>query len=92
MRNAIGEDYPYIRYVKLLHFTVPTTQRLGSDTEVVVHTEFGFNGFRWTSITRGTDVLKAGEKAFADAYKYYILRVAREPSMGIQPPYEPPYA
>lgn len=74
LRLALTDQFPQINNIKLLHYTIPSTQQMGSDAEVVVYTEFGQNGERWTSIAKGGNQDEAGQNAIADAYKYYIWR------------------
>lgn len=85
LRRAVGEFYPEIHQIRLIRYGIPSTQKIGTDAEVIISTEYGSNGDRWTSIARGTNQQEAGENALADSYNYYILRRIREPSQSINP-------
>lgn len=74
LRKALTEKYPEVEDIRLLHYKVPDTQRIGTEAEVSVHTTFGIDGQRWTSIARGTNQQETGENALVDGYKYYILK------------------
>lgn len=73
LRKALAKKYPEVLEVKLLHYNMPDIQKPGTDAEVVIHTIFGADGQRWTSIAKGKNQQVAGEKAIIDGYKYYLV-------------------
>lgn len=74
LKEALARRYPESAELRLLHYNMPDIQAPGTDAEVVIHTIFGANGKRWTSIAKGTNQQIAGENAIIDGYKYYLLQ------------------
>lgn len=74
LRQALVKEFPEVLEVKLLHYNMPDIHQPGTDAEVVIHTVFGAEGKRWTSIAKGTNQQIAGENAIIDGYKFYFLQ------------------
>lgn len=74
LRKALIIKYPQVSEVKLIHFKVPETNQVGTNAQVLIYTEFGADGKRWTSLARGTNIQEAGENAIIEGYKYFILK------------------
>lgn len=72
LREALIEKIPQVIEARLQHYKIPETQKPGTDVPVVVYTEFGADGQRWTSITTDTNQQVAGERAIDDGYKFYL--------------------
>lgn len=86
LREALVKKYPEVSEIKLLHYNMPDIQEPGTDAEVVIHTIFGVNGKRWTSIAKGTNQQVAGENAIIDGYKYYLFQILKKDRCQAKPP------
>jgi len=75
LKKALSLKYPKVNDIKLIGYRVilPMSET-GTRAEVEVHIEFGANGQRWTSRSRGRDEQIANQNAVIDGYKYYIFR------------------
>lgn len=75
LRKALSERYPEVNEVKLLDYGIlKQNGDQSSASEVEAHLLVLFEGNEITSRARGTDQDRAGEDAFADIYKYCILK------------------
>lgn len=72
LRRALIAKIPQVTEAKLQHYKIPETQKPGTSVPVVVFTEFGADGQRWTSITMDTNQQAAGERAIDEGYKFYF--------------------
>lgn len=75
LRKALSEEYPEVNEVKLLDYEIlKQNGDQSSASEVEARLLVSFEGKEITSRVRGTDQDRVGEDAFADIYKYCILK------------------
>lgn len=74
LKKALIESFPQVTEARLQHYKIPETQKAGTDVPVVVYTEFGADGQRWTSFVSDANQQEAGEKAIDDGFKFYLER------------------
>lgn len=77
LRKALSEKYPQVNEIKLLDYEIlKQNGDQSSASEVEARLLVLFEGNEVTSRVRGTDQDRVGEDAFADIYKYCILKTA----------------
>ncbi len=77
LRDVLRKDYPSIDKVELLFYDVASKRGGSSETGtakfVDVYAEFTYNGHKWTSLAKHTNIIRASEIAISDAYKYFLM-------------------